>query len=88
MVIINIGGGLIILVIGILKGLTTRRRVQSIYNQYERNQGSQKYKYEKTVSYSRIQEGVDSMRLNNFEQNEIDEYIKMQTELFDQKIQR
>ena len=78
MVIINIGGGLIILVIGILKGLTTGRRVQSIYNQYERNQSSQKYKYEKTVSYSRIQEGVDSMRLNNFEQNEIDEYRKMQ----------
>ena len=78
MIIINIGGGLIILVIGILKGLTTGRRVQSIYNQYERNQSSQKYKYGKTVSYSRIQEGVDSMKLNNFEQNEIDEYKKMQ----------
>jgi len=78
MIIINIGGGLIILIIGTLKALATGRRIQSIYNQYGRNQSNQRYKYEKTVSYARMQEGINSMRLNNFEQKEIEEYKRMQ----------
>ena len=78
MIVINIGGGLILLTIGALKIATYRKNIKSALDAYVRNQNSQKYKYEKTVSYSRIMEGIDSMRLNNFEQKEIENHEKMQ----------
>ena len=79
MIIINIGGGAIIFSIGILKAITTKEKMNKIFNQYATNKNHQKYKYEKIVSYSRIQETVNSMRVNNFEQIEVDGYERMQT---------
>ena len=77
-VIINIGGGLILLCVIALRISTNRRAIISQYKNYDQNYRSEKIKYEKMVKYSRIAEGINSLRLNNFQQKEIEQYEKMQ----------
>ena len=78
MVIINIGGGLILLFVVALRFSTNRRAITSQYRNYEQDYRSEKIKYEKMVKYSRIADGINSLRLNNFQQKEIEQYEKMQ----------
>ena len=78
MVIINIGGGLILLFVVALRFSTNRRAITSQYRNYDQDYRSEKIKYEKMVKYSRIADGINSLRLNNFQQKEIEQYEKMQ----------
>ena len=76
MVIINIGGGLILLFVVALRFSTNRRAITSQYRNYDQDYRSEKIKYEKMVKYSRIADGINSLRLNNFQQKEIEQYEK------------
>lgn len=77
-VIINIGGGFILLIVVALRISTSMRAITSQYKNYDRDYRSEKIKYEKLVKYSRVAEGINSLRLNNFQQKEIEQYEKMQ----------